>query len=253
MALRVLRSTRAAAVQANVTKCTVRCFAADAAKDDAAAAAAALAAEDALAEKLTKQQLEDAARTILPYHAAEAASPTVGSTSIPYPKEVSLVSGTGDFTAGRKVHIFMPTRHQMQSGTYNTRHWEIRFDAPRTWQNPLMGWTSTKDPLHGMVLKFDKKEDAVHFAEKQDADECYVMPGWEIDVQKPAETGKFDGQLAYSHNFLPLDVENLIKREGKKSHVHFKHPTGRRSNWVKTLKYHGNGVVAQHGGEAKEN
>lgn len=30
-----------------------------------------------------------------------------------------------------------------------------------------MGWTSTADALHGMVLKFDKKEDAVHFAEKQ--------------------------------------------------------------------------------------
>lgn len=32
-----------------------------------------------------------------------------------------------------------------------------------------MGWTSTADPFHGMVLKFDKKEDAVHFAEKQGA------------------------------------------------------------------------------------
>ena len=69
-------------------------------------------------------------------------------------------------------------------------------------------------------------------------------------MQEPAETGDFEGQLSYSHNFLPLDVENLIKKEGKKSHVHFKHPTGRRSNWVKTLKYHGNGVVPQHGGEA---
>ncbi|GAB9465406.1 Nadh dehydrogenase [Globisporangium polare] len=221
----------------------VRGFAAEVSKEDAAAAAAALAAEDEFMEKLTKQQFEDAARTILPYHATEAASPTVGSTDIPYPKEVSLVSGTGDFTAGRKVRVFMPTRHQMQSGTYNTRHWEIRFDSPRTWQNPLMGWTSTADPFHGMVLKFDKKEDAVHFAEKQ---------GWVVEEEEPALVGKFDGQLAYSHNFLPLHVENLIKREGKKAHVQFKHPTGRRSNWVKTLKYHGNGVVPQHGGEAKE-
>lgn len=63
MALRVLRTTRAAAVQANAAKCSVRCFSADASKDDAAAAAAALAAEDALADKLTKQQFEDAART----------------------------------------------------------------------------------------------------------------------------------------------------------------------------------------------
>lgn len=108
--------------------------------------------------------LDDA---VLPYHASPEAAVTLGETSIPHPKEVALISGTGDFTMGRKASIFMPTRHQMQSGTYNTRHWEIRFDSPRTWQNPLMGWTSTADPLHGMLLKFDKKEEAVHFAEKQ--------------------------------------------------------------------------------------
>lgn len=75
---------------------------------------------------------------VLPYHATEAASPTVGSTDIPYPKEVSFVSGTGDFTGGHKVRVFMPTRHQMQSGTYNTRHWEIRFESPRTFHHDLI-------------------------------------------------------------------------------------------------------------------
>lgn len=59
MALRVLRPARLAARSPAVA----RCFSAEASKDDAAAAAAALAAEDALMEKLTKQQLEDAART----------------------------------------------------------------------------------------------------------------------------------------------------------------------------------------------
>lgn len=78
------------------------------------------------------------------------------------------------------------------------------------------------------------------------------VSGWEIEVEEPAEVGKFDGEISYAYNFLPQNVDNLLKREGKKAHVHFKHPTGRRSNWVKTLKYHGNGVVAQHGGEAKE-
>lgn len=79
-----------------------------------------------------------------------------------------------------------------------------------------------------------------------------VLTGWEVEIEEPAEKGNFDGQLAYSYNFLPQHIETMLKREGKKAHVHFKHPTGRRSNWVKTLKYHGNGVVAQHGGEAKE-
>ncbi|TYZ64756.1 hypothetical protein PybrP1_004299 [[Pythium] brassicae (nom. inval.)] len=244
MALRVvLRSTRALSA-ASVRAPAARYFSAEVSKEEAeAAAAAALAAEDALAEKLKKQQLEDAARTILPYHASEEAIVTLGESNIPYPKEMALISGTGDFTVGRKAHIFMPARHQMQSGTYNTRHWEIRFDSPRTWQNPLMGWTSTADAFHGMVLKFDKKEDAVGFAEKQ---------GWEVEVEEPAEVGNFDGEISYAYNFLPQHIDVLLKREGKKAHVQFKHPTGRRSNWVKTLKYHGNGVVAQHGGEAKE-
>jgi NADH dehydrogenase (ubiquinone) Fe-S protein 4 len=244
MALRVvLRSTRALSAT-SVRAPAVRCFSTELSKEEAeAAAAAALAAEDALAEKLRKQQLDDAARTILPYHASPEAAVTLGETNIPHPKEVALISGTGDFTMGRKALIFMPTRHQMQSGTYNTRHWEIRFDSPRTWQNPLMGWTSTADPLHGMLLKFDKKEEAVHFAEKQ---------GWEVEVMEPAEVGKFDGEISYAYNFLPQHIDNLLKREGKKAHVQFKHPTGRRSNWVKTLKYHGNGVVPQHGGEAKQ-
>lgn len=106
-----------------------------------------------------------------------------------------------------------------------------------------MGWTSTADPLHGMVLKFDTQDEALHYAEKQ---------GLEIETHEPAELGNFEGEISYSHNFLPLHVENYIKKHGKKANVIFKHPTGRRSNWVKTLKYHGNGVVPQHGGEAKE-
>lgn len=112
-----------------------------------------------------------------------------------------------------------------------------------TWENPLMGWTSTAEPFHGMVMKFDKKEDALSFAKRQN---------WEVTIDEPKESEDFNGKISYSHNFLPLHIENLIKRDGKKSSVQFKHPTGRRSNWVKTLKYHGNGTVPQHGGEAKK-
>ncbi|POM66698.1 NADH dehydrogenase [Phytophthora palmivora] len=74
----------------------------------------------------------------------------------------------------------------------------------------------------------------------------------ELVISEPAPVGDYYGKISYSHNFLPEHIETLIKQKGKKSAVQFKHPTGRRSNWVKTLKYHGNGVVAQHGGEAKE-
>lgn len=180
---------------------------------------------------------------VLPFHASEAAFPTVEADAMPFPSEVALLSGTNEWMGARKVRISKPARHQMQSGTYNTKHWEIRFESQRTWENPLMGWTSTKDMTHQLAFSFDTKEEAQHFAEKH---------GWEMEVEEPAPVGDFSGKISYSHNFLPLDVENMLKREGTKAKVQFRHPTGRRSNWVKTLKYHGNGVVAQHGGEAKD-
>jgi NADH dehydrogenase (ubiquinone) Fe-S protein 4 len=182
---------------------------------------------------------------VMPFHASERVFPSVEDAPMPFPSEVSLLTGTEEWMKGRKVRIFKPARHQMQSGTYNTKHWEIRFEKNRTWENPLMGWTSTKDMTHQLdsLLKFDTAEEAQAYAEKH---------GWEMELEEPAALGDFSGKISYSHNFLPLDIENMVKREGKKSHVQFKHPTGRRSNWVKTLKYHGDGVVAQHGGEAKE-
>ncbi|DAZ98362.1 TPA: hypothetical protein N0F65_000681 [Lagenidium giganteum] len=234
MALRVVRASQRVMAANAKRPATVRFFS-DAKTDDIT--------DDVLQDKLRAQVYKDAERKVLPRHASPEMNPSVGDAPIPYPAECSVVSGVAEWSAGRKVHIFKPARHQMQSGTYATKHWEIRFDSAQTWQNPLMGWTSTAEPFHGMVMKFDKEEDAIAFAERQ---------GWVYDIQEPAPVGDFEGELAYSHNFLPLDVENYINKHGKRAHVHFRHPTGRRSNWVKTLKYHGNGVVAQHGGEAKE-
>ncbi|CAI5743263.1 unnamed protein product [Peronospora destructor] len=210
-------------------------------KDDEAIKAAA--AEETLMTKLREQQIAKAERTILPFHATEECFPNIEKAPMPYPEEAAIVSGTGEWSVGRKATLFKPARNQMQSSMYQTKHWEIRFESPRTWENPLMGWTSTADPYVGLVTKFDTQEEAERFAKKQ---------GWELKVSEPAPVGDYNGKISYSHNFLPEKIETLIKMKGKKSATQFKHPTGRRSNWVKTLKYHGNGVVSQHGGEAKE-
>uniref|UniRef100_A0A8C5U9D8 NADH dehydrogenase [ubiquinone] iron-sulfur protein 4, mitochondrial n=1 Tax=Malurus cyaneus samueli TaxID=2593467 RepID=A0A8C5U9D8_9PASS len=66
----------------------------------------------------------------------------------------------------RKVHIFVPARNAMQSGANNTKKWKMEFDNRERWENPLMGWASTADPLSNMVLTFSTKEDAIAFAEK---------------------------------------------------------------------------------------
>ncbi|XP_014995559.1 NADH dehydrogenase [ubiquinone] iron-sulfur protein 4, mitochondrial isoform X1 [Macaca fascicularis] len=75
----------------------------------------------------------------------------------------------------RKVRIFVPARNNMQSGVNNTKKWKMEFDTRERWENPLMGWASTADPLSNMVLTFRTKEDAVSFAEKN---------GWSYDVEE---------------------------------------------------------------------
>ncbi|KDO32720.1 hypothetical protein SPRG_02418 [Saprolegnia parasitica CBS 223.65] len=177
---------------------------------------------------------------VLPPHASAWENPIVGEVSLPHPKECSVVNFVGEWTKGRKAIIYMPCRNQMQSGDYNTHHWEIRFGTRQTWQNPLMGWTSGADPMDAMVMKFNTKEEAVAFATRQ---------GWSTEVMPVAEKEDFEGKIAYSHNFLPVDVENKLKKYGKKASVHFKHAAGGHSHWVKTLKYNGNGEVVQHGGD----
>ncbi|XP_036164973.1 NADH dehydrogenase [ubiquinone] iron-sulfur protein 4, mitochondrial isoform X2 [Myotis myotis] len=75
----------------------------------------------------------------------------------------------------RKVRIFVPARNNMQSGVNNTKKWKMEFDTRERWENPLMGWASTADPLSNMVLTFSTKEDAMAFAEKN---------GWSYDVEE---------------------------------------------------------------------
>jgi hypothetical protein len=161
---------------------------------------------------------------------------------MPHAEECAIVNGVNQWTKGRKAIIYMPCRNQMQSGLSNTHHWEIRFGTRQTWINPLMGWTSGADPMADMVMKFDSKQEAVSFAKRQ---------GWTTEVFDPIEKEDFSGQLAYSHNFLPEDIENKIKKYGKKASSHFKHAAGGKSHWVKTLKYRGDGEVVQHGGDVK--
>uniref|UniRef100_A0A3B3CB11 NADH dehydrogenase [ubiquinone] iron-sulfur protein 4, mitochondrial n=1 Tax=Oryzias melastigma TaxID=30732 RepID=A0A3B3CB11_ORYME len=73
----------------------------------------------------------------------------------------------------RRVHIFVPTKTAMQSGNNSLKKWKMDFDTRERWENPLMGWASTADPLSNMVLSFSSKEDAIAFAEKN---------GWSYEV-----------------------------------------------------------------------
>merc|ERR1711874_388374 len=66
----------------------------------------------------------------------------------------------------RTVRIFVPAANAMQSGNFNTRRWRMEFDERERWENPLMGWSSTGDPLSNTEANFMSKDDAIAFCEK---------------------------------------------------------------------------------------
>ncbi|CAH0713198.1 unnamed protein product, partial [Brenthis ino] len=94
---------------------------------------------------------------------------SVQDATITVPKKVDLTPITGipeEHIKTRRVRIYQPSKNAMQSGTSNTHHWEMEFDTRQRWENPLMGWTSTGDPLSNMKIEFSSPDEAIEHCEK---------------------------------------------------------------------------------------
>ena len=52
----------------------------------------------------------------------------------------------------RYVRIYVPARNVMQSGTAATKKWRIQFETRERWENNLMGWASSGDPLSNIQV-----------------------------------------------------------------------------------------------------
>lgn len=92
-------------------------------------------------------------------------------------EDVGLVSGVPEeHIKTRRVRIHCPAKNAMQSGTNNIHFWQIDFDTRERWENPLMGWVSTGDPMSNLKVEFASEQEAIAHCEKM---------GWEYYVQKP--------------------------------------------------------------------
>ncbi|CAG9462189.1 unnamed protein product [Pedinophyceae sp. YPF-701] len=89
--------------------------------------------------------------------------------------DFATTSGAPSDVYTRKAVIYTPAKSAGQSALGNTHEgvratWRLDFDTQVAWENPLMGWTSTADPLEGVRtengLAFYTKEQAVRFCEK---------------------------------------------------------------------------------------
>jgi hypothetical protein len=89
------------------------------------------------------------------------------------------------------ARIFKPAKNAMQSGTAKTREWQLDYEPeqPRAIE-PLMGWTSSGDMKQQLTLRFDSKEEAVAYCERE---------GIPYQVSEPKEPAR--RQAAYADNF----------------------------------------------------
>lgn len=76
-----------------------------------------------------------------------------------------------------QVRILRPAKTAMQSGRAGTRRWVLEYaPATRRDPDPLMGWSSAKDTLNQVRLRFETLEEAIAFAQKRDLDYVVVEP-----------------------------------------------------------------------------
>ena len=74
------------------------------------------------------------------------------------------------------VRIYKPAKTAMQSGQGNTHYWVLEAEPSRKQVDPLMGWTSSRDTMIQVRLRFPNLEEAKAHAEKN---------GWQYRVELP--------------------------------------------------------------------
>lgn len=70
-----------------------------------------------------------------------------------------------------KVRIFKPAKTAMQSGRANVARWTLEYEpSERREVDPLVGWVGSGDTLTQLRLRFDTREEAVAYAEREGLD-----------------------------------------------------------------------------------
>src|SRR5712691_866708 len=92
------------------------------------------------------------------------------------------------------ARILKPAKSAMQSGRAQTRKWLLEYEpASRRDPDPLMGWSSARDTLNEVQLRFDTLDEAVAFAVKHGLDYTVIEPHPRSDKPKSyADNFRYD-------------------------------------------------------------
>ena len=89
------------------------------------------------------------------------------------------------------ARIFKPARNAMQQGKASLKEWQLDYEPeqPRVIE-PLMGWTSTGEMKQQLTLRFDTRDDAIAYCEREG------IPYQLLEPKEPIRR-----KVAYSDNF----------------------------------------------------
>lgn len=65
-------------------------------------------------------------------------------------QDIQKLSGMPDEVLKQQVIIEPRPRRSTQQGSSYAHQWQIVWPVGERWKNPLMGWTSTADPMSNM-------------------------------------------------------------------------------------------------------
>ena len=90
-----------------------------------------------------------------------------------------------------RARIYRPSKTAMQSGRAGTKRWVLEYEpaTPRE-PDPLMGWSSARDTLNQVWLRFATLDEAKAFADKH---------GISYEVEQPRE--RVFKPKSYADNF----------------------------------------------------
>jgi len=95
------------------------------------------------------------------------------------------------------ARIFKPAKNAMQSGAAKTKEWRLDYEPEQARViEPLMGWTSSGDMKQQLTIRFDTREDAIAYCEREN-----------IPYQVIEPTEKVRRQAAYADNFAFRRIE----------------------------------------------
>ena len=96
----------------------------------------------------------------------------------------------------RHALILRPTKSAMQSARLDREHWELRFCKPdRGTPHETMGWTTQQNTDKSLKLTFEKKADAIAYAEKNNI--TYTVQ--ESDPAPPLDPHSYAEHLLKPH------------------------------------------------------